>query len=98
MMRFIPRLNEIKEPLILFLTMVQEFIGLTKTRISMWGMPLSEDEVRTIIHYANRWLQRRGGALDMGPPEAKLVLYSLRELEFYNEQALAIRMGSFASA
>jgi hypothetical protein len=32
----------------------------------------------------------------MGPPEAKLVLYSLRELSFYNDQALAIRMGARA--
>ncbi|BEJ14199.1 hypothetical protein CspHIS471_0313730 [Cutaneotrichosporon sp. HIS471] len=77
--------------------MVQEFIGRTKTRISMWGMPLAPNEVQCITYYANRWLQRRGGSLDMGPPEAKLVLYSLRELESYNEQALAIRMGARAS-
>ncbi|GMK53436.1 hypothetical protein CspeluHIS016_0100220 [Cutaneotrichosporon spelunceum] len=94
MMRFIPHLNEIEHPLLLFLSLVQEFIGRTKARISMWGMALSPDEVHCITYYANQWLQRRGGALDMGPPEAKLVLYSLRELESYNEQALAIRMGS----
>lgn len=39
MTAFLPLLNKI-DSLRFFLAVVQDFIGRTKARISMWGMPL----------------------------------------------------------
>ncbi|ORX35021.1 hypothetical protein BD324DRAFT_682937 [Kockovaella imperatae] len=84
-------LNKLVEPLAIvqgmmglrtWLGEVQVLIAKLKQRVFS-GMPLNMRERTVITWYSARWRELRGGACDMGRPEAQIVLMSLGEIAMY---------------
>ncbi|RSH83900.1 hypothetical protein EHS25_005144 [Saitozyma podzolica] len=84
-------LNKLIEPLAMvqgmmglraWLSEVQFFIAKLKQR-SFQGMPLVPRERQVLQWYSARWRELRGGACDMGRPEAQIVLITLGEMAMF---------------
>ncbi|KAK1921363.1 hypothetical protein DB88DRAFT_99863 [Papiliotrema laurentii] len=88
---YLDALNKLLEPLAIirgpmglrtWLAEVQFFMMKLKQR-SFSGMPLNPRERQVLTWYAARWRELRGGACDMGRPEAQIVLMSMGEMAMF---------------
>ncbi|KAK4686762.1 hypothetical protein P7C73_g3364, partial [Tremellales sp. Uapishka_1] len=84
-------LNKLLEPLAIvqgilgfrtWLAEVQYFMGRMKQRCFS-GVPIMSRERQVLQWYSARWRELRGGACDMGRPEAQLVLIALGEMAMF---------------